>query len=193
MPRVKQFSEEDVLEKAMELFWHKGFHATSMQDLIDHLSINRASLYDTFGDKQALFDRALVNYKDLNQQRLLGILNSGRTVKEGFKKLFDITINNILQDPDRKGCFMVNTATSISCHDANQIPLLKGNQEFIEHTFLTMLQKAEASGEIENGKNLSGIAASIFTFFNGLQVIAKINPNKKQLNAAVIPILSLLD
>lgn len=51
MPRVKKFDEKEVLEKAMELFWIQGYHATSIQDLVDHLGINRASLYDTYGER----------------------------------------------------------------------------------------------------------------------------------------------
>ena len=58
MPRTKQFNEEEILKKAMELFWEKGFHATSIQDLVAHLGINRASLYDTFGGKEELFKKA---------------------------------------------------------------------------------------------------------------------------------------
>ena len=51
-----KFNEDEVLIKAMELFWNKGYHATSIQDLVSNLGINRASLYDTFGGKKELFD-----------------------------------------------------------------------------------------------------------------------------------------
>ncbi|MEL6975424.1 MAG: helix-turn-helix domain-containing protein, partial [Bacteroidota bacterium] len=63
MPRTKQFDEKEVLKKAMELFWEKGFHATSIQDLVSHLGINRASLYDTFGGKDELFNTAFESYR----------------------------------------------------------------------------------------------------------------------------------
>ena len=58
MPRVKLFDEKDVLNKATDLFWKQGFAATSVQDLVSHLGINRASLYDTFGDKEKLFKKS---------------------------------------------------------------------------------------------------------------------------------------
>jgi TetR/AcrR family transcriptional repressor of nem operon len=54
MPRVKLFDENEVLNKAMNLFWKQGYSATSIQDLVSHLGINRASLYDTYGDKEKL-------------------------------------------------------------------------------------------------------------------------------------------
>ena len=177
MPRTKQFDEQAVLEKAMELFWQKGFHGTSMQELIDHLGINRASLYDTYGDKQQLFDRSLAHYKKRNQQGLLDVLNSGATVKEGFKNLFENSITAVINDPCRKGCFMVNTATSFAC-DSLQMDTLKENKHFIEQSFSNALQKAIDSGELSAQLNIEVISKTLFTFFNGLQVTAKINPSK---------------
>ncbi|MEJ0106748.1 MAG: helix-turn-helix domain-containing protein [Bacteroidota bacterium] len=59
MARTKVFDEQMVLDKAMNLFWQKGYNATSAQDLVNGLSISRSSLYDTFGDKHSLFVKAL--------------------------------------------------------------------------------------------------------------------------------------
>ena len=55
MPRPKEFSPDDAIEKAMQVFWHKGYEATSMEDLLTAMDLNRGSLYDTFGDKRQLF------------------------------------------------------------------------------------------------------------------------------------------
>lgn len=192
MPRTKQFDEKVILEKAMELFWQKGFHGTSMQDLINHLGINRASLYDTYGDKQQLFDSALNQYKKDNQQRLLELLNSGKTVKASFKNLFEQSIQAILNDPNRKGCFMVNTATAIAC-DSTQMSMLRENKDFIERSFGTALQRAVDHGELRADLNISVIAKTMFTFFNGIQVSAKIRPNQRELHASLDTVLSLLD
>ena len=66
MARNKAFEKEIVLEKAKELFWKQGFHATSVQNLVDHLGINRASIYDTFGGKNKLYETALESYRAEN-------------------------------------------------------------------------------------------------------------------------------
>ena len=63
MARTKDFDEDEVLTKAMNLFWLNGYNGTSMQDLVDGLGISRSSLYDTFGDKRSLFLKTLENYK----------------------------------------------------------------------------------------------------------------------------------
>ena len=72
----------------MCLFWRNGFHATSMQDLVSYLGINRASIYDTYGGKKELFDKAFEHYRTTNRKQLLDFLESQESVKEGFKKGF---------------------------------------------------------------------------------------------------------
>src|SRR5688572_28957647 len=62
MARNKAFDPEERLEKARDLFWEKGYNATSMQDLVEGMQLNRASIYDTYGDKYALFQQCLQNY-----------------------------------------------------------------------------------------------------------------------------------
>ncbi|MEM8908570.1 MAG: helix-turn-helix domain-containing protein, partial [Bacteroidota bacterium] len=98
MPRIKQFDEQQALEQAMELFWEKGFHATSMQDLVSRLGINRASLYDTFGGKQALFDRALALYRQKNQSGAREFVRPFASVREGLTALFDQAIEEAACD-----------------------------------------------------------------------------------------------
>ena len=67
MARPKEFDQDKALDKAMTLFWQKGYEATSIQDLVDHLGIGRRSLYDTFKSKHDLFIAALDRYQALNR------------------------------------------------------------------------------------------------------------------------------
>ena len=62
MPRPKEFNPDDAIEKAMQVFWHKGYEATSMEDLLSAMDLNRGSLYDTFGDKRQLFLKVMDRY-----------------------------------------------------------------------------------------------------------------------------------
>jgi TetR/AcrR family transcriptional repressor of nem operon len=68
MARTKDFDENEVLKKAVDIFWLKGYSATSMQDLVDGLGISRSSLYDTYGDKHTLFMKALESYQSVNSE-----------------------------------------------------------------------------------------------------------------------------
>ncbi|MFD1901568.1 TetR/AcrR family transcriptional regulator [Enterococcus termitis] len=115
MGRVKEFDEQIVLEKAMQLFWEKGYEKTSMQDLVDYMGIHRRSIYDTFGDKHELFLKSL----DCYERRLNGIINQQvtqkMTIHEQLETLFLITLS--VNDENPKGCLIVNTATELSLLD----------------------------------------------------------------------------
>ena len=88
MPRVKQFEEQVVLEKALELFWYRGYHFTSMQDLVDELGINRGSLYGTFGGKKDLFYKALSHHLKANIDFLTSYIEQQDDVIEGIRQFF---------------------------------------------------------------------------------------------------------
>lgn len=89
MPRVKQFDEQEVLKKAMDLFWKQGYNATSIQDLVDYLGINRASLYDTFGGKKELFDKALDRYIQENNKMQKEYLAQEGPVRRVLKNMLE--------------------------------------------------------------------------------------------------------
>ncbi len=74
MARHKEFDQDEALQKAMEAFWARGYEATSMQDLVEHMGINRQSLYDTFGDKHSLFLKALDRYHEVETRKLLAFV-----------------------------------------------------------------------------------------------------------------------
>lgn len=193
MPRIKLFKEEDVLHKAMELFWKKGYHATSIQDLVDYLGINRASLYDTFGGKKELFNRSLKLYRISNADRAIAFLKSHASVKEGIRKLFEIAITDSVNDKDNKGCFTVNTATGLVPGDNEIQAMLEQNKNAFEQVLYELLLSAEKTGEISKGKDLKALARLIFTLYNGIKVVAKIQPNERNLLSSVEAALVLLD
>jgi len=72
MARAKEFDREKVLERAMHVFWARGYEATSLPELLDAMQIGRQSMYDTFGDKRALFIAALDRYIDRSEAAFHG-------------------------------------------------------------------------------------------------------------------------
>src|ERR1700754_4407625 len=98
MARTKEFDENEVLSKAVDLFWLKGYNATSMQDLVDGLGISRSSLYDTYGDKHTLFIKALESYQNANSGQMCGVINSNKPVKEIIRELLKMIAGELLSD-----------------------------------------------------------------------------------------------
>ncbi|MEX0316093.1 MAG: TetR/AcrR family transcriptional regulator [Allomuricauda sp.] len=193
MPRTKQFNEEEILIKAMELFWEKGFHATSMQDLVSHLGINRASLYDTFGGKEKLFNRAFAHYRNISKKMLKTLFENEESVRAGFQKLFEKSIDESIEDSCRKGCFVVNTTTELIPGDESLLEVLSENKINVENLFANFIQKGIDSGEFQKSMNAETTGSMLFTFYNGLRVVTKVESNPGKLKAMVGTALSVLD
>ncbi|MCB0628386.1 MAG: TetR/AcrR family transcriptional regulator [Saprospiraceae bacterium] len=193
MPRIKQFNEEEVLEKAIAIFWEKGYHATSMQDLVDGMRINRASLYDTFGSKEELFDRAFRTYQKNNKKRIADFLHGHPSIKEGISGLLEKAIDSVLSDPVGKGCFVVNTSTELAPSDPAICSSLTDNKAGMEQLFAGYIQSGIDSGEISPDKSPQKIASLLFALYSGIMVLAKFESDKEKLMTTVHTGLGVLD
>lgn len=193
MARTKAFDENEVLKKAMTLFWEKGYHATSMQDLVDSLGINRASLYDTYGDKSTLYKQAVLLYQDINQETIRSFLFSHKDVRSGLKALFTRTIEQSLSDPDRKGCFIVNTTTEMAHIDAGFTNLVVKNQQAMEQLFAEYIQSGISNQQFPRTLDPQKSASFLYAVNSGIMVLAKISDSREKLEGIVTTALQSLD
>ncbi|MGY4536241.1 TetR/AcrR family transcriptional repressor of nem operon [Mucilaginibacter sp. UYNi724] len=173
MARTKDFDEDEVLKKAVDLFWLKGYNATSMQDLVDGLGISRSSLYDTYGDKHSLFIKALESYQCTNTGKFVTIIEGGKTAKETIKALLKFIADNLLDDKSQKGCFIVNAEVEVALHDKEVGDMIQKNDQNVEDAFFRVIQKGQESGEITNPQNARALARFLFNTVKGIQVTAK--------------------
>ena len=193
MARTKDFDEEAVLDKAIQLFWNKGFNATSMQDLVDGLGISRSSMYATYGDKHSLFLAALERYKVKANAIMADITDNTESSKEAVKKLVTLTTSELIKDKQHKGCFLVNTAVEIAPHDPEVNACICQNDKDIESFFYKAIKKGQASGEIPTKHNARALARFIFNTVKGIRVAAKSGADKKVFDDIVNITLSVLD
>ncbi|MEM9983894.1 MAG: TetR/AcrR family transcriptional regulator [Bacteroidota bacterium] len=194
MPRTKAFDEAQVLTQAMELFWEKGYHATSMQDLVKYVGVNRASLYGAFKHKKDLFLQAFHHYRNSNAQKIQQFLQSRSDVKEGLRELFRNALARSNQRLEQsRGCFAVNITTELLPGDPEVQAILKENQAHFEQIFLAYLERGVSAGQISPRKNLSALASLLFTLYNGLNVIIKLNPDEEAIFQSLDTFLMLLD
>jgi TetR/AcrR family transcriptional repressor of nem operon len=117
MPGEKQFDVDEVLDKAMQAFWSRGYEATSMQDLVDRTGINRASLYSTYRDKHALFLAALRMYDNTLRRKRLAVLEAEYGPREAIRQLFLAFTSKVTAKGANRGCFLTNTALELAAHD----------------------------------------------------------------------------
>jgi len=179
MPRTKQFDETAVLDKAIDIFWEKGYSATSYSDLVEGMGINRASMYSTYGDKHALFLKALQQYKKKSHNILKQVLlkDSG-PVKQKLEIFFDSAIEEALNDKACKGCFIVNATAEMATCDKEIADFTRQNQTEILGLFTFLFQEAKVNGEIASTADPEALAHFIFNTYNGLRVVSKMNVDK---------------
>ena len=192
MPRNREFCDQTALQKAMQLFWAKGYHATSIQDLVDHLGINRASMYNTYGDKRALFQKSLDYYKRSQSEALQSFLQSHPNPMDGLKALFGQAIEESKSSNTTKGCFMVNATTELASQDVEIANFLAENQADVQSFFEDYLRNAQSSGQLKSDLDPSIFASLLFTLYNGIKVVSKLNPDTKQMQASVDEVLGLM-
>ena len=117
MPRVKLFDQEEAKQKALHLFWEKGYEATSLSDLTSCLGISKSSFYDTFQSKRALFESCFDLYMSNRLAHIEILLHSEKEMKTGISRLLMLTLDEMLADEKRKGCFVANTSAELGGSD----------------------------------------------------------------------------
>lgn len=192
MPRTKAFDETEVLTKAMELFWQQGYAATSVQDLITHLGISRASMYDTYGDKKSLYLKAFNHYRETNTHATKAFLSRYDDVKKGLLALFEHAIDDAACDQNKKGCFVVNTTTELVPNDPDFSAILQKNKTDFQQIFFEYLAMGQKQGQIKKSTNCTAAATLLFTVYNGLRVVTKIETDKRALQASISLVLDRL-
>lgn len=179
MARTKDFDESEVLKKAICIFWDKGYNGTSMQDLVDGLGISRSSLYDTFGDKQKLYLKALEGYQQQNNQQFDCLVNKAPDAKIAIKHVLELIVDNLLGDMQRKGCFMVNAGIELASHDEQVNALLCRNEKQMEEFFFTVIKQGQEKGEISTQQTAQALARFLNNTVKGMQVSVKSTTDRK--------------
>lgn len=188
MARTKEFDEDVALRAAMDLFWRKGYEATSMQDLVDHLGIGRGSIYATFGSKHELYLRALDRYEEASGARTLELLSGPGPALPAVRAYLEAFLAEALTD--RKGCLVTNTA--VECpHDQSMARRVESNWNGLETAIAGTLTRARAQGELAADRDPRALARFLVTFVQGLKVLAKV-PDERRMRDAVDQALALL-
>src|SRR5271166_6412841 len=117
MARPREFDEATALEAAIECFWQRGYEATSVRDLAEKMGLSTPSLYNAYGDKHALFVQALERYLDNSARALIKRLEESLPPKEAVRRFIEEIIERSVNDRERRGCFLINSALEVAPHD----------------------------------------------------------------------------
>ena len=183
MPWVKNFDVEETLDKAMHLFWARGYEATSMDDLVKGMGINRGSIYSTYGDKRKLFIAALNRYDVKCRKAQLTALEHENSPKAAINALFYGWIDRAMADPDNSGCLLTNTALELASHHEDIGEIVADSQRDIEKFFRRMIKRGQRSGEISPTLSATKTAQSLLAALIGLLVLSRSRPDRNLLKS----------
>lgn len=192
MARTKVFDEQIVLDKAMNLFWQKGYNATSAQDLVDGLGISRSSLYDTYGDKHSLFIKALKQYRKERIDPVMKGAGVAEDVEAYIRNVFELVKTEALSDNRSNGCFMVNSAVELAPVDSEVAMIANSIMQDSENAVCKAIKRGQEKGIFTTKHSARSLARFIFNSLNGLRVTMKFETSKKMFDDIVNVCLSAL-
>lgn len=192
MARKKEFDAAKALHMAVDAFWDSGFEKTSLDDLTSRMGIGRQSLYNTFGDKRALYLRALDEYRVMTQAATRELFDSHL----GTRQCFETILFGIADSPKavlERGCMMVNANLERARNDKPLERLIKRNATEVQRLFSTVIRSAQREGTISNGKNADELAAFIFSTIHGMRHVGRATADRATLRQIAAVALSTLD
>ena len=185
MSRKKEFDPDQVVEKAIQIFWDRGYENTSMQDLLTFLGIGRGSFYDTFSSKHHLFLLALKGYSREQLQGLKALLET-MELEEAITWIFNSQVEESLSDSRSKGCFLTNTTAELAARDKDISDILSRHRsrclELLEGAFSATKSKRDAQRN----------SLFVINSLDGINVLARKNPSREELKDLVDFILEVL-
>jgi TetR/AcrR family transcriptional regulator, transcriptional repressor for nem operon len=189
MARTKSFDPQAALGKAMRVFWRKGYEAASMQELVDAMGINRQSLYDTFGDKHALYLAALKCYSQSAAlsavQPLIEIGSWPGTVASALRATLQNIAQEELSDREHKGCMIANAALECAGRDDVVGAVVSAAAAATESLFYDALALGKQRGEFPSDFDARAYARFFANAVNGLRVMGKTSRNSQAMRDVI--------
>ncbi len=192
MARPREFDTDDALARAMGVFWAKGYEAASLDELCEATDLNRSSLYGAFGDKRALYLRALQRYGEEGRARIAAAL-AQPPLRKALAAFVGQLIDDIVAGPGRRGCFIGNCAAELARLDRKAATRVRASLERIEATFREALGAAKARGELAADSDVVATARFLTAGMQGLRLVGKTNPDRAALEDIARVMLRCLD
>ncbi|MET8772121.1 TetR family transcriptional regulator [Streptomyces sp. NPDC004658] len=191
MGRTREFDADQAIDRAMDLFWRRGYADTSLQDLLKELAIGSGSLYAAFGSKEQLYARALERYCALQAGTLVESLENATEIRPAVRQVLTDMIEADLTDPSR-GCLVVNAATERG-DDPATVERVAAALRHVESALAGALERAKARGEVSADKDPVELARFLTTFVQGLRVVGKARLGRSFTQDALETAMRVLD
>ncbi|MYR62553.1 TetR family transcriptional regulator [Streptomyces sp. SID625] len=192
MARTKEFDPDAALQSALELFWRRGYEATSMADLVAHLGIGRASLYATFGSKHELYLKAFDRYCENSDAVLLRELSQPGPALPAVRAVIRRFAGEATSEQRECGCLVTNTAAELAPHDTEAARRVEQRWDYMETLLGSALTRARAQGELDAERDPRALARMLLVLMQGMRVVGKATRDPARVRDATEQALALL-
>lgn len=187
----KRFDRDEALEKAMQVFWARGYEATGVAELLERIGIGRQSLYDTFGDKRSLFLESLNHYFRTRVGPLLAQLRAPGSPRENLLQTFQLAEKSMFE-ADFHGCMIGNTTAELTERDPEVEELVRGYLGAMEDAFTDLFRRGQATGEFGRGIDPQDLARVFVHTLQGLTLLSRVLRDPETARVVVRSTLELL-
>lgn len=193
MARPRKFSDSAVLDAAMEVFWEKGYEATTTQDLCERTGLQRGSLYNAYASKHAIYEEAIKRYAATRAaQQLDELAPTDGSVRDRLRSLMLTMVELDLSDPGRRGCLALNAATETSGRTGDVAGLVHRQFKDLEEGLVALITIGQESGELSADRSPTQVARMFQSAYYGLRVLAKVTDDRQALLDVVDGIVAAL-
>jgi TetR/AcrR family transcriptional regulator, transcriptional repressor for nem operon len=193
MARPKQFDPDEVMQEALDAFWERGYGATSVQDLLEEMGLNRGSLYGTFGDKKKLFLAVLDKYYQQRVEDFDRVLNEPASARQALRDLLTRVGCECTGDDGTRGCLAAKAAMELAPHDKDVAGWLRRFHRRNVAMLASVIERGQQQGEISRKLDAESAARFVLNNIAGLRLLGTTSPSAADVKAVIELVLKVLD
>ncbi len=191
--RPRGFDEQEVLNRAMAVFWQKGFDATGIAELESATGLGRQSLYGAFGDKRALFSKVVEHYFErVVEPGLVAVLDAPGSARANLERAFTSWEETALAR-DFNGCLVGNSVSELGLRDPEIAGVLQRKFQLMEEALCRTVRRAQAAGEVNAKLDARATARALLTTAQGLAVVVRVSRDRAFVQNVISAARRLLD
>ncbi|WP_262518414.1 TetR/AcrR family transcriptional regulator [Agrobacterium tumefaciens] len=176
----------------MELFWNKGYEATSLTDILQATGLSKSSLYGSFGDKREFFLAAYDAYREDRADQMDALLNSG-SARQAIESFFRQIIEDAAKVEFSNGCMSTNQAVELAPHDAVVRHRVETDFKLIEDALTRTIERGQREGSVTRNIDARKMAHLLVVAFPGFQVMVRAGGGRTRLRDALDLLMKQLD
>ncbi|MEO1202201.1 MAG: TetR/AcrR family transcriptional regulator [Pseudomonadota bacterium] len=192
MPRSPEYDRRVVVDRAMAVFWARGYSQTSICHLVKATGLKPGSLYAAFGSKKGVFLEVLDEYNRGFVREIREVARQRSSKIEAIRGILARIVDDYVSGKDRRGCLAVNALLEMAEHEPDVARRIEAHNQAVREGFADLIRAAQADHELPAEKNPEATAAFLVNNIWGLKVNCKSAPDRAALQAIVDGVLAAL-